>query len=243
MTNRTTHQFAIVALAVTVLVLMSDRLMVQAGAEDETKAPAMGPASQLTLENEDAETITLKVEEKRIAWGDEPQMRIRSVAYVHIGKALAALMKGDSFVEEQQALADEMKEAQQAIAETFEVMQEKMQGITPDDPDFESINMEAQAVLQQRDRFMQQANVAKATLGAEQVERAYRELVDAVNVVADRLEIDTVHRFIPTDDSFEIQPSPGAFQAAMLQIRLRSVLRYPEDIDITGEVLEELGIE
>jgi hypothetical protein len=29
----------------------------------------------------------------------------------------------------------------------------------------------------------------------------------------------------------------------MLQIRLRSVLRYPEDIDITGEVMEELGVE
>ena len=67
--------------------------------------------------------------------------------------------------------------------------------------------------------------------------------VDAINVVADRLDIDTVHRFIPTDDSFEIQPGPGAFQAAMLQIRLRSVLRYPEDLDITSDVLEELGIE
>jgi hypothetical protein len=29
----------------------------------------------------------------------------------------------------------------------------------------------------------------------------------------------------------------------MLQIRLRSVLRYPEDIDITSDVLNELGLE
>jgi soluble cytochrome b562 len=215
----------------------------RAGAEDEAKAPALGPASQLTLENEDAESITMQVKDNRLAWGDEPQQRIRSIAYVHIGKALGALMQGDSYVEEQQSLAEEMQEAQLAIAEVLEAMQEKMQGITPEDPEFESINHEAQAVLQQRDRFVQRANAAKATLGAEQVERAYRELVDAVNVVADRLEIDTVHRFIPTDDSFEIQPGPGAFQAAMLQIRLRSVLRYPEDIDITGEVMEELGVE
>ncbi len=241
--TRNIHQYAIVVLAAAVLVLMSDRLTGQAGAKDDAKAPSLGPASQLTLENENAETITLKVEEKRIAWGDQPQQRIRSIAYVHTGKALGALMQGESYVEEQQLLTEEMKEAQQAIADAFEAMQEKMQGITPEDPEFDSINQEAQAVLQQRDRFVQQANAAKATLGAEQVERAYRELVDAVNVVADRLEIDTVHRFIPTDDSFEIQPGPGAFQAAMLQIRLRSVLRYPEDIDITEEVMEELGIE
>jgi hypothetical protein len=115
--------------------------------------------------------------------------------------------------------------------------------LTPDDSEFEAISKEGQGLLQQRDMLIQQANAAKATLGAEQVERAYRELVDAINVVADRLEIDMVHRFIPTDDPFEVQPGPGAFQAAMLQIRLRSVLRYPEDIDITSEVLDELGIE
>jgi hypothetical protein len=232
----------LVALSVTSLLLL-DRFMPQVGADDKTQAPTLGPASSVTLENEDAESLTLIVAEKRLAWGDAPQKRLYSAGYVHIGKALSALLKGDSFIEENEALQGELQAAQQALMEAFKSVQERIEGLTPEDSEFEAISKEGQGLLQQRDRLIQQANVAKATLGAEQVERAYRELVDAINVVADRLEIDLVHRFIPTDDSFEVQPGPGAFQAAMLQIRLRSVLRYPEDIDITSEVLDELGIE
>jgi len=232
----------LVALSVASLLLI-DKFMPQVGADDKAQAPTLGPASSVTLENEDAESLTLIVADKRLAWGDSPQKRLYSAGYVHIGKALSALLKGDSFIEENEALQGELQAAQQALMEAFKSVQERIEGLTPEDSEFEAISKEGQSLLQQRDRLIQQASVAKATLGAEQVERAYRELVDAINVVADRLEIDLVHRFIPTDDPFEVQPGPGAFQAAMLQIRLRSVLRYPEDIDITSEVLDELGIE
>ena len=230
------------ALAVTTLLLV-DRFMPQVGADDKTQAPTLGPASALTLENEDAESLTLTVADKRLAWGDTSQKRLYSVGYVHIGRVLSALLRGESFIEEKEALQEELQAAQQSLMEAFKSVQERMEGLTPEDSEFEAISREGQGLLQQRDRLIQQANAAKATLGAEHVERAYRELIDASNVVADRLEIDMVHRFIPTDDPFEVQPGPGAFQAAMMQIRLRSVLRYPEDIDITSEVLDELGIE
>ncbi|MDP6158058.1 MAG: OmpH family outer membrane protein [Phycisphaerales bacterium] len=224
-------------------VLLVDRFTLQVGADDKAQAPSLGPASSLTLENEEAESVTLKVADKRLAWGDTAQTRLYSVGYVHIGKALSELLQGASYIEENQALQEELQAAQQLLMEAFQSVQERMEGLTPEDSEFEEISKEGQGLLQQRDRLIQQANAAKATLGAEQVERAYRELIDAINVVADRLEIDMVHRFIPTDDPFEVQPGPGAFQAAMLQIRLRSVLRYPEDIDITSDVLNELGLE
>ncbi len=243
MITRTTDTALLTAVATALLLLGADRLMTSAGAEDKVAGPSLGPASSLTLENAEAESITVRVEEDRLAWGAHPQQRVHSVAYVHIGKALAALLQGASYQEELTQLNEELADAQQAIADAFEAMQEKMQGVTPDDPDYEVIGQEGQQLLQQRDRFVQQANAAKATLGADQVERAYRELVDAVKVVSDRLGIDTVHRFIPTDDPFEVAPGPQAFQNAMMQIRLRSVLRYPEDADITGNVMEELGIE
>ncbi|MDP7029595.1 MAG: OmpH family outer membrane protein [Phycisphaerales bacterium] len=232
----------LLAIATSVL-LLSDRFLATSEADDAVEAPALGPASRVTLENTEAETLTLQVESNRLSWGKEPQQRVHSVAYVHIGKALAALLQGESYQEEHQMLDDELAEAQQAIAAAFEAMQEKMQGLTPEDPEFEAVTQEGQALMQQRDRFLQQANAAKSTLSAEHVERAYRELVDAVNVVADRLEIDIVNRFIPTDDPFEFKTGPNAFNQAMMQIRLRSVLRYPEEIDITEEVMEELGIE
>jgi len=243
MNQFTTPRLALLVALSALSLLFIDRLTTRVEADGDTKAPVLGPASSLSLESESGETITLQVDEKRLAWGDQPTKRVNSVAYVHIGKALAELLQGESFIEENQALQEELLAAHQSITDAMAAVQAKMQGITPESPEFEAINQEGQAVLQQRERFTQQANTAKAMLGAEQVERAYRELIDAVNVVADRLEIDIVNRFIPTDDPFEIKPAPGAFQAAMLQIRLRSVLRYPEDIDITSEVMEELGIE
>jgi len=243
MPSRSAHTTLLAILGLAMVIAMSDRWTSSAEAEDKTAQPALGPASSLTLENAEAQSITVSVDENRLSWGDAPQQRVHSVAYVHIGKALAALLQGDSYREEVESLNEELAEAQQAIADAFESMQERMQGVTPDDPDYEKIGQEGQQLLQQRDRFVTQANTARAMLGADQVERAYRELVDAVNVVADRLDIDIVNRFIPTDDAFDLQSGPQAFQNAMMQIRLRSVLRYPEGADITDEVMEELGIE
>ena len=76
-------------------------------------------------------------------------------------------------------------------------------------------------------------------MGATHLEMAYREITAAVNVVADRLEIDLVIRFIPPDDEFVLTNEAAAID----QIRLRSLLRYPEACDITSDVLEELNLE
>lgn len=233
----------LLAVAMLMIMMTSSRWAESAQAEDDASPPTLGPASKVLLENAEAETITLSVNNERVSWGDTAQKRIYSQAYVHIGKALQALLQGASYREEQERLGEELRDTQQAIGEAFAALQERMQEVGPEDPEAEEINQQAQQLMQQRDRFIQQASAAQSTLQAEQVERVYRELVDAVNVVADRMGIDTVHRFIPTDDAFEIQPGPQAFQNAMLQIRLRSVLRYPTQIDITDEVMEELGIE
>ena len=64
-------------------------------------------------------------------------------------------------------------------------------------------------------------------------------MVEAVEVVSDNREIDIVFRFIPTAESFET----NIVEQAMLQIRLRTLLRYPDAIDITEAILEELDLE
>ena len=48
-----------------------------------------------------------------------------------------------------------------------------------------------------------------------------------------------VLRFIPPDGEFE-QGNPDS---TIMQIRLRSALRLPEGLDITDEVLAELGLD
>ena len=64
-------------------------------------------------------------------------------------------------------------------------------------------------------------------------------VVGYVEIVADRKGIDTVYRFIPTSEPFEAE-NP---EQAMMAIRLRDALRYPEELDITTDVMEELHLE
>ena len=59
-----------------------------------------------------------------------------------------------------------------------------------------------------------------------------------MEVVADRLDVDVVYRFIATSDPFQSQNVEGA----VTEVRLRTVLRYPEGLDMTPEVLRELNL-
>jgi hypothetical protein len=77
-----------------------------------------------------------------------------------------------------------------------------------------------------------------AQLQAEQLERSYRDLIEAVEVVADKAQIDVVYRYIPTSEPF----MNSSVEQAMLQIQMRPFLRYPDSIDLTTKVLEELDL-
>ena len=71
------------------------------------------------------------------------------------------------------------------------------------------------------------------------MQKAYKELTSAVNVVADKLGVDIVLRFIPTDNEFKAVNG----DQALSEVRLRSAVKYPEKLDITSEVLEELSLQ
>jgi hypothetical protein len=73
---------------------------------------------------------------------------------------------------------------------------------------------------------------------ADQVEKAYRELTTAVDVVCDRRKIDLVYRFIPSVTPFESQDLGNA----MIQVQARTFLRAPESIDLTADVMKELNL-
>ena len=58
-------------------------------------------------------------------------------------------------------------------------------------------------------------------------------------IVADQRSIDFVYRFIPTAEPFGTKNA----EQAMLQIQLRTFLKYPEAVDITQHVMDELDLE
>ncbi|MCH2134735.1 MAG: OmpH family outer membrane protein [Phycisphaerales bacterium] len=208
-------------------------------AQDESKAPVLGPASAVTLVSEAGDALDLRAVDGRLSWGDEPQQRTQAAAYVHIGRLLTPLMQVEERMEERQALRDRLTEDAQVMIDELETIQADMEGLTPEDEEGQELMQRGQQLAQQLQAFRQQATAIEEAKAAEQLEQCYRELVDAVNLVADRKKIDTVYRFIPTDDPFNLTD----VSSAMLQIRLRSVLRYPEGADITEEIAEELNLD
>ena len=199
----------------------------------------LGPASELVLEGEGDNKVTLKAIDSQLAWGDAPSHRNWSQGWVSVGPLLDQLMRAESFQEERNTLSEEMQADEQLIIDALESIRGQMEGLEPDDPDVAALAAEGRNLLEQRRAFMQAAQMAQSQLTGVQLERAYREVIDAVKIVAEMRGIDLVHRFIPTDDPFK-----GTTAAdATLEIRLRSLLFYPEDLDITDDVAKELGVE
>ena len=222
------------------LLALTAALLLRPQAEGEFAGPTpLGPASELVLEGADTKTITVKVDDNHLAWGTAATHRLYSEGYVSIGGLLDALMATDSFIEERKQLSEQVQGDEQRISAAIEAIRNQIDGLTEDDPARPGLIEEGRALFQQRQSFLQTAQQAQSKLAGEQLERAYRELIDAVKIVAESKKIDIVHRFIPTDDDFK-----GTGHAeALTEIRLRNLLVYPEALDVTSEVADELGVE
>lgn len=208
--------------------------------EADSIDPVLGPAAGLTLTDtgEDGTEMTLKNKDGHLSWGDEPQQVTFSEGYVHIGALLTQLMDSEQFEEERVELQAEIKERGDEYNEKLEEIQQEWEESAEDEAVQEEIRRRGQQLYQEYQQFQQQVDALQQGLTADQLERAYRDLVSAVNVVADRLKIDTVYRFIPTEDEF----TSVTIDAAMMEIRLRSLLRYPDECNITSDVIEELNL-
>ena len=200
----------------------------------------LGPADGVELlDPEEDENLTLRNVEGRLSWGEEAHHRAYSIGYVHLGRVLNRQLAADEFEEERQGMLDEIQEKDQEYRDELNKLNEQLQESEQDSPEGREIRQRGNILVQEYRSWQQQVARERDQLAAEHLERAYRELIDAVNNVADRLGIDLVHRFIPTDDPFEVR----ALEQAMMAVRLRPALRYPEDLDITYEVMEELSLE
>jgi len=197
----------------------------------------LGPVESITFAGEDE--LTISNTEGHIVWGEEKTSRLWSIGFMEIGKALSQLLQAEHFLDERKELTEELKENIAEARELITSMQEEGNELDPDSPEAPEFRQRwelARAEFQQLQRL---SSEAQARLVAIQMETAYEEIVEAVNVVSERLKIDIVLRFIPPDSEFQAEIP----DAIMMQIRLRTALRLPEGIDITDEVLGELGLE
>ena len=201
-------------------------------------APPAVPA--VTLEGEvDTGDLVLRNREGRLAWGESAYDRVYSVGYVFIGKVLPQLMQSEELQEDRDRLIAELTEIAQDYQERLDDLRGRAEGMQGESEEAQALYREWQALYKEHAAWQQQAMGRRGRLEAEHLELVYREMIEAVEVVADRKDIDVVYRFIPPGEAFNAQ-SP---EQAMMAIRLRTVLRSPDDLDLTDEVLEELSLE
>ena len=198
----------------------------------------LGPIESLTIQGEDKE-LTITNSDGRLSWGDQKTSTVWSVGFMEVGKALSQLMKAEHFLDARDSLEDELQETMSSARSSLDSLREEGQSLQPDDPSIPEMRQRWDRTYSEFQRLQKIAAEARARLLAEQMESSYTEIVEAVNVVSERLHVDMVLKFIPPDGEFNI----GNPDTIMSQIRLRIALRVPEGIDITDEVLAELGLD
>lgn len=205
------------------------------GSDDTDK---LGPVESLMFHGEDEE-LTISNKEGRLSWGEEDTSRAWSVGFMEVGKGLSQLMKADHYIDAREELNEELQKSMSSSKDALDALRVEGQQMQPDDPAIPDMRQRWDRAYAELQRLQKLASESRAGLLAGQMESSYNEIVEAVNVVAERLNIDMVLRFIPPDGEF----NPGNPDSMMMQIRLRTALRVPEGIDITDEVLSELGLD
>lgn len=246
--ERTIIYTALIALAATNIVTMfnsnpAGRSGSAAYAEDPLPLQELGPAKSLTLvdpEHADAAAV-LRNRAGHVAWADDAYHQSYSIAFIHVGKPLYQLMMSEPYQDPITELRERLQAEGQQRDDTMRDLYERIQGLDPQDPQMSELQQQFNQLRQEFERWRQQAQRQASKLEAEQVMKAYDEIVAAVEVVAERRDIDLVLRFLPmgAEDEAELQ-SPDQANAV---IRGRTALKYPEDLDITAAVMEELALE
>ena len=200
-------------------------------------AADLGPAQAVLLEGKDG-AMKLVNADGRPGWGDEPTAKAWSIGAVHVDKVLKKLLDNKSYQDDRARFDEEAKNQGQEFQREMDALKGQYGEKTKDDPEFAAGQAAVQALFERYQKWNAGLQAAQGKLMAEQVEKAYRELVTAVDVICDRRKVDVVYRFIPSSTPFESQDLGNA----MIQVQARTFLRAPETLDLTADVLKELNL-
>ena len=198
----------------------------------------LGPASVLTLTGDDNKPLVLHNGKGRLAWSDNAHSKAYSVAFVSTNKAIGQLLESEVYAGPLKSLNEEFTARNKEFEQSLRAYRQQNQNVRPEDPKYREIQQIYEAMREEYQRWAIEARGSMEQLETSHIELAFRELVLGVEVVAERLNIDIVYQFVATADDFATS-NPAR---ATLAIRERSALVYPEQLDITDAVLEELSL-
>ena len=239
------ERIVIYALLGAVLVLNASQLLGLASGSaaiadaDENAELTLGPAERITLSGDGARDVILRNRGGHLAWGDTDSATAQTTAFVHIGKVLPQLMDSETYAEEREDLLDDIAEQDESYRSQLDEIRDRLDELDEGTGDFDDAYEDGRQLFVEYRTWQQEAMRRRAELDARQLEQAYREMIEAIEVVAEEQSIDLVLRFIPVNEDFEA----GNPDEAMLAIRMRTALKYPKGLDITTAVLEEMSLE
>lgn len=197
----------------------------------------LGPADALILTGKDS-TLTVSNQGGRVGWSDSPNARAYSVGCVHTDRVMKGILSSERFTSERQKFDDEARLQGGEFEQRSKTLQEKYPDVKPGDATFDQARQEFAALQGEYEKWFAALQKIQSKHMAEQVEQAYRELATALEIVADRKQVDFVYRFVPADRAF----GSVELSDAMMQVQSRPFLRYPAAIDLTEDLVKELGL-
>ena len=203
---------------------------------DETGV--IGPVDTITLGSGD-DAINITNRESRIAFGEAETSTVWSMGFMEVGKALSQMMEASHFVDARNELQQNLEERLQEARDVLDTIMEEAQALPEDSDEHPAMRQRWDQAMGEFQQLQQIATEQQGALFASQMIEAYEEIVTAVEVVAENKNVDMVLRFIAPDEPIETT-NPDV---AIMQIRLRTALTYPKGIDLTDDVLTELGLD
>ena len=197
----------------------------------------LGPADAVILTGKDA-NLQLRSADGHLAFGDHPTARAWSVGAVNSDKVMKLLLRSERFEEERKRLEEGAKTQDDEFRKRYSELETKYKDLDPKSPDFEKGRTEVEGFFREVEEWRKGIAGRLSKLQAEQIEKAYREMTAAVDVIADRSRVDLVYRFVPTAQAFETETPADA----MLAVQVRTFLRYPEAVDLTPDIMKELSL-
>lgn len=225
-----------------IVMILSTRAGSAAWAGARTLLDELGPATALTLVDEDdadGDDVVLRNKDGKLSFGESPHATAHSVGFVHVGKIMGPLMESRTMLDARERLDEELADKDEEFRSRMQDFEEEHRGVTPESPNFDDVRDQYRALLEEFQRWQMEKAGRREKLLAGQIEQAYRDVVAAVDVVADRDDIDLVYRFIPAENEFETDSPAAAYDA----IRARVAIKHPDGLDLTDQVLEELDLD
>ncbi|MBM4112251.1 MAG: OmpH family outer membrane protein [Phycisphaerae bacterium] len=197
----------------------------------------LGPTDALVLKGSKGD-LKVRNGDGRVAWGDRPTDRALSLAFVHADRVMNSFIAGSRVEDERKSLDERHEVRRKELRQKHEDFMKEFGKVEPGHPEFERAREAYGELRKVMETWGEEMRKEYEDLLKEQLDGAWKEILAAVDVVAERRGVDVVLRFIPATHEFEAEDPEGGVH----QLFARTVLRMPESLDLTSDVMKELNL-